>query len=111
MILAAERRELRLQEQVLAPRGPTPHQRGHRRSHRRLEVVPALVRGVDAAEARVQRQPDERFGAVLLPGRAVEEARHGAGGRHSFDFRRASFSLRNARMSSAMSRSFVHCSL
>ena len=30
---------------------------------------------------------------------------------HDFDFSRASFSLRKARMSSAMSRSFVHCSL
>src|SRR2546425_34597 len=73
--------ELRLEEQLLARHDACAVRGGEALADAGLEVVAPLVRGVDAAKARSQRELGHRGGAVFLPGRAVEEIGNG-GGRH-----------------------------
>jgi hypothetical protein len=72
VILPARVGELRLHEQRIARDAGG----SHRGAHRRLDVVLALVGGVDAPETGGQRQPRQLGGAILLPRRAVEDPRH-----------------------------------
>src|SRR5438309_472840 len=41
-----------------------------------LVIMAALIGGIDPAEARVERETNQTGGLVLLPRRAVDEARH-----------------------------------
>ena len=73
VVLAALVRELRLQEEIRARDHARAVGGGERLADSGLEVVPPLVGGVDAPEARPERELGEGRGAVFLPGGAVEE--------------------------------------
>ena len=73
VVLAVPVGELGLQEEVAARDHARAIGGGEPLTDAGLEVVPALVGGVDAAEARPERQLGQRRGAVFLPGGAVEE--------------------------------------
>jgi hypothetical protein len=75
VILSRQVRELGLEEHVGARDHAGAVGGGESLAHARLDVVTALIRGVDAAKARAQRLFRERGGAVFLPGGAVQEAR------------------------------------
>src|SRR5262245_1842350 len=70
MVLAVDERELRLQEQLFARDAA----RRDARADAGLEVVLALIRGVDAAKSRGERVAHAAFGVVLFPRGAVEPA-------------------------------------
>src|SRR3982751_6884350 len=75
MILPALIGELRLQEHV-GTRDDAGAVRGRQRvADRGLDVVPALIRGIDAPKPRAQRELGEGGGAVFFPGGAVQEVR------------------------------------
>ena len=73
VVLAALIGELRLQEQIRARDDARAVGGGEPLTDAGFEVVAPLVRGVDTAEARAQRELGERGGAIFLPGGAVEE--------------------------------------
>ncbi len=76
VILAAHRRELGLDEELVARHEAVGDGGLDGRAHPRLVVVAPLIGGVDATEARLQREPRQPRRLQLLPGRAVDEARH-----------------------------------
>src|SRR5262245_44460595 len=67
-------RELGLQEEPLA------RHLGDRLADSRLEVMLALVGGIDADEAFGERELHERARALFFPGRAIEEGRERVSG-------------------------------
>ena len=69
-------RELRLQEQILACDDAGAVGRGQSLTDAGLVIVPPLVRGVDAAEARPEGELGEGRRSLLLPGGAVQEIRN-----------------------------------
>src|SRR5204862_299890 len=71
MILRVDVRELRLQEELLAAHAA----RLDRCADGRFEVMPPLIRGVDAAKAGLDREPHAALRVVFFPGGAVEEGR------------------------------------
>ena len=73
VVLAALVGELRLEEEIRARDHARAVGGGEPLTDAGLEVVPPLVGGVDAPEARPERELGERRGAVFLPGGAVEE--------------------------------------
>ncbi len=75
VVLSRLVRELRLEEEIFARDDPRAVGGGEPLPHAGLEVVAPLVRGVDAPEAAAERELGQLRGAVLLPGRAVEEVR------------------------------------
>ena len=74
MVLSVDVGEFRLQKQIVAPNDSFIDRARHRRTDAGFEVMPPLVRGVDAAEAGINRKASEAFGLVLFPRSAVEEA-------------------------------------
>ena len=85
IILAAAEGELGLQEQLVPGHQPVADRRLNRLADGRLEVVLALVGGVDAAEPLPQREGGEPLGLVLLPRGPVQEP----GNRYPVDGERA----------------------
>ena len=75
MVLASERSELCLQEEISARDEAIAIRLCQCFSNAGFEVMPALVGRVDSAKAGSERQRGERRGAVLFPGRAVDEIR------------------------------------
>jgi hypothetical protein len=73
VVLALAVRELGLQEDLGPGHDAGPVGGGQPGADAGLEVVAALVGGVQAAEAQAERQLGERGGPLFLPGRAVEE--------------------------------------
>ena len=76
VILPVDEGELGLEEQRLAGAAAGRHELLHGLSHRGLQVVPALIGGVDGAEARAERPQRQLRGAIFLPRRTVDEGRH-----------------------------------
>src|SRR6266545_3376409 len=77
MILAGARRELGLQEDLSAHHQALAIRRGERVPYRGLDVMPSLVRRVDAPEARSKRTLGERTSTLFLPRGAIQEPRYG----------------------------------
>jgi hypothetical protein len=66
--------ELGLQKQVVAGDDAGLIGGSQAFAHSGLEVVAALIGGVDGAKSRAQREFGERGGAVFFPGSAVEKS-------------------------------------
>jgi hypothetical protein len=77
VVLAALVGELRLEEEVRAGDDPRPIGGGEPLADAGLEVVPALIGGVDAAEACPERELGQGRRAIFLPRGAVEEINQG----------------------------------
>src|SRR5205823_6343105 len=74
-ILPGAKSELGLNEELSTSDART----AHCRPDARFEIMFALIRGVDAAKARLEREQGQRLGLVLLPRRAVNHCyRHPA---------------------------------
>jgi hypothetical protein len=79
MVLATQGRVLRLKEKIGARNQTFAICRGQCLAYARFEVMPSLVRRVDASEARPKREINEGRGVVLFPGCAVEKSRDSRG--------------------------------
>ena len=76
MILAPAKRELALQEQLVARNQALGDRGFDRLAHPGLVVMPPLIRRVDAAKAGLQGQLDKPRGPLFLPRSAVQELSH-----------------------------------
>ena len=76
MILPFSKGELGLQEEVAACYQALGNGRGDAPPDSGLIIMPALIGGIDAAKALVQRQLGQPLGFLFLPGGAIEEARN-----------------------------------
>src|SRR5512132_2758182 len=75
MILSTPRRELGLDEELGAGDQSRRDRARDARADSRFVIVAALIGGVDAAEARLEREPRQALGRVLFPRGAIEKAR------------------------------------
>ena len=82
MVLTAPVGELGLEEEVFAPQLAGIEGRSQRQPDPGLEVVAALVGGINRPEAGRQSQLGEGLGPVFLPGGAIEEVGDGSGRGH-----------------------------
>src|SRR6266511_1492511 len=88
MILAIDVGELRLEKQLVAPHDPAGDRFRDSGADTSFEVVPPLVRGIDASEPRFDRQSRETLGLIFFPRGAVDEVRDVHDQTLSFDKRR-----------------------
>ncbi len=73
MILSRQIRELRLQEQLIANNQILAVPLRQRLADSRLNVVPALICGVDTAEPHPKGEFGQNLRAVFFPGGAVKK--------------------------------------
>ena len=75
MILPAAVREFRLQKKIGPYNDARPIRRCQPFPDTRFEVMTPLVRGINPAKPRSEREFGQRWSTILLPGSAVEKTR------------------------------------
>jgi hypothetical protein len=74
VILPWLKRELGLQEQIVARHLAPGNRRRDGLANGRLVIMAALVGGIDTAKTLLERQLNERLRRLFFPGGAIEEA-------------------------------------
>ncbi len=77
MILTGSISELGLQKKVVARCDSRAIGSGQSFTDTSFKIMPPLIRRVDAAKTRTESQFNEGWGAVFLPGRAVNKVGNG----------------------------------